>query len=151
MSAHVETKQNAKPKSVLVKYLPILDWLPRYRREWLRFDLIAAVSVSALLVPQSIAYGSIAGVPAQYGLYAALGALIGYALFGTSGQMITGPSAAIAAVSGSVIALWASAGSNEWIAYTATLALSAGLIYILLGVLRMGWISHFLSRAVLGG
>jgi sulfate permease, SulP family len=151
MSAHAETKQNAKPKSVLVKYLPILDWLPRYKREWLRFDLIAAVSVWALLVPQSIAYGSIAGVPAQYGLYAALGALIGYALFGTSGQMITGPSAAIAAVSGSVIALWATAGTTEWIAYTAALALSAGLIYLLLGWLKMGWVSNFLSGAVLGG
>ena len=151
MTAHVETKQNTKPKSVLVKYLPILDWLPRYQREWLRFDLIAAVSVWALLVPQSIAYGSIAGVPAQYGLYAALGALIGYALFGTSGQMITGPSAAIAAVSGSVIALWATAGTTEWIAYTAALALSAGLIYLLLGWLKMGWVSNFLSGAVLGG
>ena len=151
MSAHVETKENAKSKSILAQYLPILDWLPQYKREWLRFDLIAAVSVWALLVPQSIAYGSIAGVPAQYGLYAALGALIGYALFGTSGQVITGPSAAIAAVSASVIALWATAGSSEWIAYTAALALSAGLIYLLLGWLKMGWVSNFLSGAVLGG
>ena len=99
----------------------------------------------------SSAYGSIAGVPAQYGLYAALGALIGYALFGTSGQMITGPSAAIAAVSASVIALWATAGTTEWVAYTAALALSAGLIYLLLGWLKMGWVSNFLSGAVLGG
>ncbi len=76
----------------LIKYFPILEWLPHYKPEWLRFDIIAALSVWALLVPQSIAYGSIAGVPLQYGLYAALGALIGYALFGTSGQVITGPS-----------------------------------------------------------
>jgi MFS superfamily sulfate permease-like transporter len=135
----------------LKSYFPILDWLPHYKAEWLRFDIIAALSVWALLVPQGIAYSSIAGVPAQYGLYAALGSLIDYALFGTSGQVVTGPSAVIAVVSGSVIALWASAGSSEWIAYTATLALSAGLIYILLGVPRMGWISHFLSGAVLGG
>jgi high affinity sulfate transporter 1 len=129
----------------------ILDWLPHYRSEWLRFDVIAALSVWALLVPQGIAYSSIAGVPAQYGLYAALGALIGYALFGTSGQVVTGPSAAIAAVSASVVALWATAGSSQWTAYTATLAVSAGLIYLLLGLLRMGWISHFLSGAVLAG
>jgi len=90
-------------------------------------------------------------VPAQFGLYAALGALLGYALFGTSGQVITGPSAAIAAVSASVIALWATAGSSEWVAYTATLAVTAGLVYLLLGWLKMGWISHFLSGAVLGG
>ena len=135
----------------LKSYFPIVFWLPRYKAEWLRFDMIAALSVWALLIPQGIAYASIAGVPAQYGLYAALGSLLGYALFGTSGQVITGPSAAIAAVSASVIALWANAGSSEWIAYTATLAVSAGVIYLLLGWFKMGWISHFLSGAVLGG
>ena len=135
----------------LKSYFPIFEWLPRYKAEWLRFDIIAALSVWALLVPQGIAYSSIAGVPAQYGLYAALGSLLGYALFGTSGQVCTGPSAAIAAVSASVITLWATAGSSEWIAYTATLAVFAGLVYLLLGILRMGWISHFLSGAVLGG
>ncbi len=72
----------------LTRYLPIVDWLPHYKPEWLRFDIIAALSVWALLVPQSIAYGSIAGVPLQFGLYAALGALVGYALFGTAGQVI---------------------------------------------------------------
>jgi len=137
--------------TALKKLFPIVEWLPHYRSGWLRFDLIAAVSVWALLVPQGIAYASIAGVPAQYGLYAALGALVGYALFGSSGQVVTGPSAAVAAVSASVIALWAKSGSSQWIAYTATLAVAAGLVYLLLGLLRMGWISHFLSGAVLAG
>ncbi len=135
----------------LTRYLPIVDWLPHYKPEWLRFDIIAALSVWALLVPQSIAYGSIAGVPLQYGLYAALGALLGYALFGTAGQVITGPSAAIAAVSASVVALWATSGSAEWVSYTAALALTAGLVYLLLGWLKMGWVSHFISGAVLAG
>ena len=145
-------ENNTKPQSTLLaRYLPILSWLPHYKPEWLRFDVIAALSVWALLVPQGIAYASIAGVPAQYGLYAALGALLGYALFGTAGQVITGPSAAIAAVSASVIALWATSGSSEWISYTAALALTAGLVYLLLGWLKMGWVSHFLSGAVLGG
>ena len=143
---------NAKSSIAGVKRtFTIAEWLPHYKLGWLRFDIIAALSVWALLVPQGIAYSSIAGMPAQYGLYAALGSLIGYALFGTSGQVVTGPSAAIAAVSASVVTLWASAGSSEWIAYTATLAVSAGLIYVVLGVLKMGWISHFLSGAVLGG
>jgi sulfate permease, SulP family len=143
---------NAKSGIAAVKRtFTIFEWLPHYKSEWLRFDVIAALSVWALLVPQGIAYSSIAGVPAQYGLYAALGSLIGYALFGASGQVVTGPSAAIAAVSASVVALWATSGSTEWIAYTATLAVSAGVIYVLLGLLRMGWISHFLSGAVLAG
>jgi SulP family sulfate permease len=133
------------------RIVSILEWLPSYRRAWLRYDVIAALSVWALLVPQGIAYSSIAGVPAQYGLYAALGSLVGYALFGSSGQVVTGPSAAIAAVSASVVALWAKSGSQEWIAFTATLAVSAGLIYVVLGLLRMGWISHFFSGAVLAG
>src|SRR6516165_4828916 len=127
--------------TALKKLFPIVEWLPHYRAGWLRFDLIAAVSVWALLVPQGIAYASIAGVPAQYGLYAALGALVGYALFGSSGQVVTGPSAAVAAVSASVVTLWAQSGSDQWVAYTATLAVSAGLVYLLLGLLRLGWIS----------
>jgi sulfate permease, SulP family len=143
--------ENKSRTKGLKQYFPILSWLPHYKAEWLRFDIIAALSVWALLVPQGIAYSSIAGVPAQFGLYAALGALLGYALFGTAGQVITGPSAAIAAVSASVIALWATAGSSEWVAYTATLAVTAGLVYLLLGWLKMGWVSHFLSGAVLGG
>jgi SulP family sulfate permease len=135
----------------ITRIFTILEWLPSYKAAWLRYDVVAALSVWALLVPQGIAYSSIAGVPAQYGLYAALGSLIGYALFGSSGQVVTGPSAAIAAVSASVVALWASEGSTEFIAYTATLAVSAGVIYVVLGLLKMGWISHFFSGAVLAG
>jgi len=137
--------------SGIQSYIPILASLSSYQKDWLRFDIIAALSVWALLVPQGIAYASIAGVPAQYGLYAALGALVGYALFGTANQVITGPSATVAAVSASVVALMASAGSDDWIAYTAALAVTAALIYILLGLLKMGWISNFLSSAVLEG
>ena len=140
-----------QPASGIQKYIPILEGLSSYKGEWLRFDIIAGISVWALLVPQSIAYASIAGVPPQYGLYAALGALLGYALFGSANQVITGPSATVAAVSASVIALLASSGSDDWIAFTAALAITAGLIYILLGLLKMGWISNFLSSAVLEG
>jgi len=142
---------NENQSASLQKYVPILGWLSSYKSDWLRFDVIAALSVWALLVPQGIAYASVAGMPPEYGLYAALGALLGYAIFGTAKQVITGPSATVAAVSASVVALLASSGSDEWISYTAALAISAGLIYILLGLLRMGWISNFLSRAVLEG
>lgn len=140
-----------KPATGIQGYIPILNWLSSYNKDWLRFDIIAALSVWALLVPQGIAYASVAGMPPQYGLYAALGGLLGYALFGSAKQVITGPSATVAAVSASVIALLAASGSDEWIGYTAALAVSAGLIYILLGLFKMGWIANFLSRAVLEG
>lgn len=137
----------------LRRYLPIVAWLPAYQRSWLSAGLLAGVSVWALLAPSSVAYASIAGVPAQFGLYTALFAVVGYALFGTSRQVITGPSAAVAAVSASVVAVLVSAAplSAPWVTSTATLAVVAGGLYLLLGILRMGWISAFLSKAVLGG
>ena len=143
-------KQSGSRK--LTDYIPALTWLRRYDRVWLSADLIAGLSVWALLVPQGIAYSSIVGVPAQFGLYTALGALIGYALFGTSRQLITGPSATVAAVSFAVVSgLAAMPNSDEWIAYSAALAFVAATIFIVMGVLRMGWVSNFLSKAVLDG
>lgn len=142
----------SKSASGPARYIPILAWLPGYEAKWLSADFLAGLSVWALLVPQGIAYSSIAGVPPQYGLYTALGALVGYAVFGTSRQLITGPSATVAAVSFSAVALLSSSpNSTDWVAFTAALALMAGMIYILLGLLRMGWISNFLSKAVLEG
>jgi high affinity sulfate transporter 1 len=152
MSTEAAQLRSRKGSFSLARHIPILSWLPRYKASWLSADLIAGLSVWALLVPQGIAYSSIAGVPPQYGLYTALGALVGYALFGTSRQLITGPSATVAAVSFSLVTLLATdPSSSEWVGFTAALALMAGLIYVLLGLLRMGWISNFLSKAVLEG
>jgi len=138
----------------LTSLIPILAWLPNYDRRWLSKDAIAGASVWALLVPQGVAYASIAGVPPQYGLYAAMFGLALYAIFGSSRQVVTGPSATVAAVSASAVGGIAAAGaalSDTWIAHTATLALVAGLLYLALGLLRMGWISNFLSTSVLEG
>jgi sulfate permease, SulP family len=138
----------------LKRYLPVLSWLPKYRRAWLKDDGIAAVSVWALLVPQALAYATIAGVPVQYGLYTAFAALIAYTLFGTSRQLVQGPSATVAAVSTAVItplAGTAAIGTDKAAPWAAALALAAGGVYVALGVARMGWVSNFLSRAVLAG
>jgi SulP family sulfate permease len=132
----------------------VLSWLPNYRRSWLRDDGVAAVSVWALLVPQALAYATIAGVPVQYGLYTAFAALIAYVLFGTSRQLVQGPSATVAAVSTAVITPLAGAaaiGTDKAAPWAAALALAAGAVYLGLGVARMGWVSNFLSRAVLAG
>jgi high affinity sulfate transporter 1 len=132
----------------------VLSWLPHYRRAWLRDDGVAALSVWALLVPQALAYATIAGVPVQYGLYTAFAALIAYTLFGTSKQLVQGPSATVAAVSTAVITPLAGAaaiGTDKAAPWAAALALATGAVYLGLGAARMGWVSNFLSRAVLAG
>jgi SulP family sulfate permease len=134
----------------LRRVLPILGWLPHYDRRWLAADAVAGLSVWALLVPQSLAYATIAGVPVQYGLYSAFAALVLYALFGTSRQLAQGPSAAVCAVSAAVVAPLATS-PEEAIGYTAALALAAAAVYLALGILKMGWVSTFLSRAVMSG
>jgi len=136
------------------RYLPIVRWLPAYRRDQLAPDAVAALSVWALLVPQSLGYATLAGVPVQYGLYAAFTGLVAYAIFGTSRQVVQGPSGAVAAVSAAVVGpiVGESAlGTDKAVGYTAALALMAGAVYLALGLLRMGWVSNFLSKAVLGG
>ena len=136
------------------RWLPILSWLPGYRGHLLRADAVAAVSVWALLVPQSLAYATLAGVPVQYGLYTAFAALLAYAVFGTSRQLVQGPSATVAAVSTAVITPLAGAaaiGTDKAAEWAAALALATAAVYVALGVLRMGWVSTFLSKAVLGG
>ena len=136
------------------RWLPILSWLPGYRGDLLRADAVAAVSVWALLVPQSLAYATLAGVPVQYGLYTAFAALLAYSVFGTSRQLVQGPSATVAAVSTAVITPLAGAaaiGTDKAAEWAAALALATAAVYVALGVLRMGWVSTFLSKAVLGG
>src|SRR5215210_4590203 len=89
--------------SHLRRYVPILGWLPKYERRWLKPDAVAGLSVWALLVPQSLAYASLVGVPVQYGLYTAFAALVGYALFGSARHLVEGPSAAVCAVCAAAI------------------------------------------------
>ena len=152
MSAGPEAGQS--PAGVVRRHVPILQWLPRYDRAWLASDATAGLSVWALLVPQSLAYAALVGVPVQYGLYTAFAALVAYPLFGTSRQLVEGPSATVGAVSAAVVApiIGASAmGTSEAVGYTAALALATGALYVVLGVLRMGWVSTFLSKAVMAG
>ncbi len=139
-------------KSLLQRYLPILDWLPGYR--WgadLRWDLIAGVTVWALLVPEAMAYAGIAGVPPQAGLYTAPLALLGYAIFGTSRQLFVGPSSTVAIVSASVVGgIVAASGADFW-TVTSWLAIVTGIVLVVLGLARMGWVSNFMARPVLDG
>jgi SulP family sulfate permease len=134
------------------RHVPITTWLPAYEKKWLSGDVVAALTVWALLVPEALAYAGIAGVPVQYGLYAAPFALLAYAVFGSSRHMVFGPSAEGAAVSAAVVApLAASGGQDRYLALTITLALMVGVIMVVLGLARMGFLAKFFAAPVLDG
>ena len=151
-NAGMTGRSTARKPAGVARVLPIVDWLPRYQGSWLRPDLIAGVTVAALVVPKALGYASIAGVPIQYGLYAAAAGAIIYAFFGGSGQIATGPSSALAAVAaGALITAGISAGGDEAVEMVAAITLASGLLFLLLAVFRMGWISQFLSKPVITG
>ena len=129
----------------------MVGWIRSYERGWLRGDLIAGVAVAALVVPKNLGYAGIAGVPLQNGLYAAAAGAILYAIFGTSRQISTGPSSGLAAVAASAVAVAAITGTQNVASFVAAITLASGVLFLLLAVLRMGWIAQFLSRAVVTG
>src|SRR6185503_1113751 len=132
------------------RLVPIVGWIRSYERSWLRGDLIAGVAVAALVVPKNLGYAGIAGVPLQNGLYAAAAGAIIYALFGTSRQISTGPSSSLAAVAGGAVVVAGVAG-DQAAELVAAIALATGLLFLALALLRLGWISRFLSKAVITG
>jgi SulP family sulfate permease len=143
-----------KQSGFLGRFVPIVEWLPRYDARWLRADALAGLSVWALLVPQSLGYATLAGVPVQYGLYTAFAGVLVYPIFGTSRQLAEGPSGAVCAVVAAVITPLvgeAALGTSAAAPYAAALALATAALYLVLGLLRMGWISTFLSKAVMAG
>ncbi|MFZ0187906.1 MAG: sulfate permease, partial [Streptosporangiaceae bacterium] len=135
----------------LWRFIPIVRWIRSYQRSWLRGDLIAGVTVAALVVPKNLGYAGIAGVPLQNGLYAAAAGAILYAVFGTSRQISTGPSSGLAAVAASAVAVAGITGIQNVASFVAAITLASGVLFLLLAVLRMGWIAQFLSRAVVTG
>jgi SulP family sulfate permease len=146
-----ESRPNDREPSWLARLIPLFQWAPQYERGWLRPDLIAGLTVTALVVPKALGYAGIAKVPIQYGLYAAAAGAILYALFGTSRQISTGPSSALAAVAGSAVLLTGVSGDEDAVALVAAITLVTGILFLLLALLRMGWISQFLSKAVITG
>ncbi len=135
----------------IARFLPIVGWLPEYDRAWLKTDIIAGLSVWALMVPTSLGYATISGVPVQYGLYAAAVGLIAFALFTTSKQVTQGPSSSTAAVLGAAVLSVASQNSDEAVTMAAAIVFVAGLLFIIMYIFKMGWISEFLSSSVLTG
>jgi len=130
---------------------PVFSSLQGYRRAWLRPDLLAGLTVWAVLVPESLAYASIAGLPPVVGLYAAVPALVLYALAGSSRHLIVGPMSATAALSAAIIMPVAHGDSVRYFALSTALAICAGLAGMLAALLRLGFIASFISEPVLKG
>ena len=130
--------------------LTVLGSFEGYRRAWVRPDVLAGLTVWAVLVPESLAYASIAGVPPVVGLYAAVPALALYALLGSSRHLVVGPMSATAALSAGVIATFAH-NTADYAALTAALAITVGLIALAAGLMRLGFLAALISEPVLKG
>ena len=126
-------------------------WLSGYRRPWLTRDAVAGLTLWALVVPEAMAYASIAGVPAQFGLYAVPLAVLAYAWLGTSTRLFVGPSSTICALTATVVAPLAAAGGDQYVLLTAVLSLLVGVTFIALGLLRLGFLSRLFAEPVLDG
>lgn len=136
---------------MLTKVFPFLLWFKDYDTGKLRTDVVAGITVAMVLIPQSMAYAQLAGLPAYYGLYAAFLPPMVAALFGSSRQLATGPVAVVSLMSAASLEPLATAGSTEFIAYSVLLALTVGVFQFLLGVLRLGLVVNLLSHPVVNG
>ena len=128
-----------------------LAWLRHYRRAWLSGDLTAGVVVSVMIIPQSMAYAMLAGLPVEVGLYASILPLIGYALFGSSMSLSVGPVAVTGLMTATLLAPLALAGTEHYLQLAIWLALLSGVMLFVLGLLKLGFLANFLSHPVISG
>jgi len=138
-------------KSLVQTFFPFVSWFRGYSTDTLKDDCIAGVTVALVLIPQSMAYAQLAGLPAYYGLYASLLPPMVAALFGSSRQLATGPVAVVSMMTAATLEPLAISGSEAYIAYAVLLAFCVGLFQFLLGVLRLGIIVNLLSHPVVTG
>ena len=127
---------------MLKRYLPVLQWLPYYRRELFSHDLTAGLIVAIMVIPQSLAYALLAGLPAVIGLYASILPVFAYTLFGSSRTLAVGPVAIVALMTAAALAGVATPGSSEYIAGALVLSLLSGLMLTVMGFLRLGFFAN---------
>ncbi|MDR5652913.1 SulP family inorganic anion transporter [Ruixingdingia sedimenti] len=133
------------------KYFPILDWGRTYTRQTLMNDLLAALIVTIMLIPQSLAYALLAGLPAEVGLYASIAPLVIYAVFGTARALAVGPVAVASLMTAAAVGQFTAQGTPEYLGAAVALAALSGLMLVAMGLLRLGFIANFLSHPVISG
>jgi len=155
MTIDTQTTANA---TGIKRFIPILSWLPNYDRSWLTIDIIAGLTLWGLAVPEAMAYAGIAGLPPEAGLYTLLAALFVYALLGTSRHLVVQATSATAALLASAVAaaLVATAAANAsdpatYQAYASAFVLVTGLVFLVAGLAKLGFITQFLSKPVMDG
>ena len=144
-----DEKRNFKDR--IASVLPVIQWLPKYKRNLLRFDIIAGLTLAAFAIPDAMAFASLAGLPPEFGLYATIVALLAYFLFGTSRQTSVGPSSSEAILVATVIGVIAVGDPARYISLAALAALMVGVIAIIAWVLRLGFLVNLISGPVLKG
>jgi SulP family sulfate permease len=141
----------AAATSRLAEYLPAMGWLRDYRRPWLRGDLAAGVTTAAVVIPQAMAYATIAGLPVQAGLYVATVPMLVYALLGTSRPLSVSTTSTLSALTAAAVAVAAGGDPARALVAASTLAVLAGALLLLAGLLRLGFLADFISAPVLAG
>jgi SulP family sulfate permease len=145
------SEQTSSHPGWLETHLPIVAWGRQYQASWLSRDLVAGLTLWGLVVPEGMAYAGIAGMPPEAGLYTAMAALVAYAIFGSSRQLVVvGTSATAALLAGTVAALNPE-DAKAYAAYAAALVLLVGVLFVLAGLAKLGFIAQFLSRPVMEG
>lgn len=128
---------------MLRRFFPVLEWSKGYNRETLTDDLVAAIIVTIMLIPQSLAYALLAGLPPEMGLYAAIFPLMAYALFGNSRTLAVGPVAVVSLMTAAIVGDMALQGTAEYAAVAIALALCSGVILLVMGLFRLGFLAKF--------
>ena len=139
------------PMNTLRRYLPILTWGPGYSRKTFVNELIVAVIVTVMLVPQALAYALLAGLPPEVGLYASMVPLVLYAIFGTARTLAVGPVAVVCLMTATAVAKVAAPGTPEYLGATLAMTLLMGILLLVMGLLRLGFLVNFLSHPVISG
>ena len=134
-----------------IRLLPAMEWAAQYNRSVAGADLLAAVIVTIMLIPQSLAYALLAGLPAEMGLYASILPLIAYALFGTSRTLSVGPVAVVSLMTATAVGKVAATGSIDYATAAIVMAMLSGLMLLAMGFLRFGFLANFLSHPVVSG
>ena len=141
-----------KEAGSVARFFPIAQWLPKYDvKGLLRWDVIAGITLWGVVVPEGIAYAGLAGMPLQAGLYTILATLVAYAIFGTSRQLVVVSTSASAVMLASIIAALNPPDSASYLALAGGLILVVGAIFLLSGILKLGFITNFISRPVMAG